>query len=142
VLPSPIQQLAHVAVAAPAPASIGTGQATTLGSAHPARHTVHPATSQPVSQPPPHSSPVTRAAATPAGQTPTPRTRYNPQPRASLTPRPPGPGCSPDPFHTPGSFGKPSGQSASPPSWSQAQQHCTSVPTEKPGQPTLYPYLP
>jgi hypothetical protein len=134
VLPSPIQQLAHVAVAAPAPPR---AQPATLETARAARRTAHPVTSQPT--PRPHRSPVTNAVS-PAGQTPTPRTRYIPRPSASLSHRPPEAGCGPDPWQPTGPFGKPSGR-PSWPSWSQVE-HCTSVPAKPPAQPTLYPYLP
>jgi hypothetical protein len=134
VLPSPIQQLAHVAVAAPAPPRTRPAM---LETARAVRRPSEVATSQPT--PRPHRSPVTNAAS-PAGQTPTPRARYIPRPSPSLSHRPPEAGCGPAPWQPTGPFGKPTGRPGWP-SWSQAE-HCTSVPTEPPGQPTLYPYLP
>jgi len=65
VLPSPIQQLAHVAVAAPAPPR---AQPATLETARAARRTAHPVTSQPT--PRPHRSPVTNAVSPAARRRP------------------------------------------------------------------------
>lgn len=88
LLPSPIQQVAHVAVAAPAPHRTGSLPSTTTSRA---RHT-H-ATLQPTSRPGPRPSHSAGTAQRP-GQTPT----------ARLTPfsLPPGHGtCSPAPRHSP-----------------------------------------
>jgi hypothetical protein len=137
VLPSPIQHLAHEAVAAPAPRRTSpTGPGELLGrSGRHVRHTVHPATSQPAAQP--HRPPATGAAPQ-AGLTPTPRTGSYPRISSSPGYRGPQPICSAVPLHSPA---KPPAPSTTPPSWYQAA-HCTSVPTEVPGKPTLYPYLP
>jgi hypothetical protein len=94
-LPSPIQQLAHVAVAAPVPPSTtsSTRQPVTLGTGRQsgsASHKAEPASSQPAPQPR-HS----RAAA-PAGR-PAPATlkpRRKPWPSSSPGFRTPGPFCS------------------------------------------------
>jgi hypothetical protein len=139
VLPSPIQQLAHVAVAAPAPPSArATGPGELLGrSGRPVRHTAQSATSHPVAQP--HQPPVTGPAPS-VGQTPTPRTGYYPRISSSPGYRLTQPICSAEPSHSPGPLGKPSA-SSSPPSWYQAA-HCTSVPTEVPVRPSQYPYIP
>jgi hypothetical protein len=133
VLPSPIQQLAHVTMAAPAPPRT---RPTILGTGRAVRRTVPGVTSQPAAQP--HRSPVTNAAS-PAGLTPTPRARNHPRPSPSLGHRPPGTGCSPHPWQPTGPFGKPTARPSS--SSSSQAEPCTSAPTE-PGRPTLYPYLP
>jgi hypothetical protein len=140
VLPSPIQHLAHVAVAAPAPpppAALGTGSRL--------RHTARPRNSQQTARPTarPHHSQVTGAVPT-AGQTPTPRTGYYPRSSSSPGYRAPEPICSAYPLHSPGSVGKPSDHSRV--SSCFPVTHPTTFPTQLPGQPkstpTLYPYLP
>jgi hypothetical protein len=137
VLPSPIQHLAHVAVAAPAPqppAALGTGTRV--------RRSDRPVTSRPVTSRParrPHHSPVT-AAPSPAAQTPTPRTGSYPRISPSPGYRGPQPICSAVPLHSPGGPGKPASHSGPP--FCSPVTHPTSIPTELPGQPTLYPYLP
>jgi hypothetical protein len=117
VLPSPIQQVAHVAVAAPAPHHSGSLPSTMTSRA---RHT-H-AKLQPTSRPGPRPSHSAGTAQRP-GQTPTPR--------AHLTPfsLPPGHGtCNPAPRHSPLPSPTPSDRSWPAFTWSP-EQSCPSVVT-------------
>ena len=131
VLPSPIQQLAHVAVAAPAPRGSSSGQ--------PELETAGPAPRvQPSSRPasaPRHSA--SAALAPSQGTTPTPH-----WPRVSPSGyRPTGPACSARPGHSPHQPPKGSPGYSPPPSWYQAAP-CMGIPTGPAGQPTLNPYAP
>ena len=117
LLPSPIQQVAHVAVAAPAPHRTGSLPSTTTSRARHAHVTL-----QPTSRPGPRPSHSAGTAERP-GQTWTPRARLTP---FSL---PPGHGtCSPAPRHSP----VPSPTASDRPSpaftWSP-QQSCASIVT-------------
>jgi hypothetical protein len=119
LLPSPIQQVAHVAVAAPAPHRSGSLPSTMTSRA---RHT-H-ATLQPTSRPGPRPSHSAGNAQRP-GQTPAPR------PRPHLTPfsLPPGHGtCSPAPRHSPVPSPTASGRSWPTFTWSP-EQSCPSIVT-------------
>ena len=136
VLPSPIQQLAHVAVAAPAPAPhrSSSRQAATLGTARPAPRKV-----QPSSQPAPAPHHTASAAAGPS-QGPIQTPHYRPLFPPSGD-RPAYPACSPDPGHSPQQPPKGSPGSSLPPSWYQTVP-CTAIPTGPASQPTLSPYMP
>ena len=127
VLPSPIQQLAHVTVAAPAPPSSSprhTGAARTP----PDRHAANQPSSQPGSRPQ-HSSPA------PLPGTLTPSPSFKPE---SPGRRSPGPSCTPVGGHSPSPQPKPTGR-PSPPSWSPPA-HCTGLPAGPSSVPTLNPY--
>jgi hypothetical protein len=128
VLPSPIQQLAHVAVAAPAPpgsdrpAALGTGRQV-------------PNKPGPSSQPAP--GPYRPAsAAQPSAQPGSPTPHYSPL-SSSPGHRPTGPACSTGAWNPPKASAHPSPL----PSWPQ-EEHCTGIPTRPAGQPTLNPYVP
>jgi hypothetical protein len=129
VLPSPIQHLAHVAVAAPAPT-----RPATLGTGRPVRPKIR-ASSQP--GPGPHH-PAAAAAAPSRGSTPHPH--FSPLSSPSPGHGRPSAGCGPSLWRSPG---PPEGGSAhsSPPSWSQTV-HCGGIPTSPASQPTLNPYVP
>jgi hypothetical protein len=117
LLPSPIQQVAHVAVAAPAPHRSGSLPSTMTSRA---RHT-H-AKLQPTSRPGPRPSHSAGNAQRP-GQTPTPRPHLTP---FSL---PPGHGtCSPAPRHSPVPSPTASDRSWPAFTWSP-EQSCPSVVT-------------
>ena len=133
VLPSPIQQLAHVTVAAPAPPSSGPPRAVT-GKRPPATHRAGQPSSQPA--PGPHHS------TSPAGVSgqPTPTPHFSPGPTSSPGRRATGPSCGPGLAHSPSPQPKASGQQI-PPSWSQGE-HCTGIPTGPADLPTLNPYVP
>jgi hypothetical protein len=134
VLPSPIQQLAHVAVAAPAPLSSGPHRSAPIGT-QPSTH----ATLQPSSQaaPGPHQS---AGLAPLPGQGKSSKPGYTPAPTRSPGHGPTGPTCSPSPGRSPSPAPKASAH-PSPPSWSQGE-HCTGIPSGPAGQPTLDPYVP
>jgi hypothetical protein len=145
VLPSPIQQLAHVAVAAPAPHSAGPPR--TLGRAQPAPSHAR-LTSAPASHPAagPHHS----ARSSPsAGPRPSPRPYYRPYSTRSPGHGVTGPFCSPDPRPSPSTAGKPSARPSLFP-WSLGSQgpqgpsgvHCAGLPTGPAGQPTMNPHAP
>jgi len=134
VLPSPIQQLAHVAVAAPAPHGSSSRQAATLGTARPVPRKV-----QPSSRPAPAPRHSASAALTPSeGTNPTPHYR---SPFSPSGHRPTYPACSPAPGHSPHQPPKGSPGPSLPPSWYQAVP-CTAIPSGPAGQPTLNPYVP
>ena len=117
VLPSPIQQLAHVAVAAPAPPSTSNQRPVTLGTGRrAASHQARPASSHPALQP--HRPSATAPAASPTPTTLRPRRK--PLPKSSPGHRAPGPACS----------AAPSGP-----------MHCGGL-TWPTAQPTPSPYLP
>ncbi len=134
VLPSPIQQLAHVTVAAPAPPSSGPHGPAPI-STRPSTH----ATLQPSSQPAPGPHHPAGLAQVP-GQGKSPKPGYNPAPARSPGHRPSGPACSPGPWRSPSPPPKASAH-PSPPSWSQ-WEHCAGIPSGPAGQPTLDPYVP
>jgi hypothetical protein len=132
VLPGPIQQLAHVTVAAPAPHSSGPHRSVTD------RTPATRAGLQPGSQPVPGPRHSTGPAQVPGQLTPTPN--YKPGPTSSPGHRATGPSCAPDPTHSPSPPPKASGY-PSPPPWSQGE-HCTGIPAGPSGAPTLNPYGP
>ena len=131
VLPSPIQQLAHVAVAAPAPHDSGSSQPATLGIGRRAPRKV-----QPSSRPAPAARhPASAAAVSSPAVTPTPHhyprrwpSYYHPTEHA-CTPRP---GYSPPPSLPPSPKGSPG--SGPPPFWYPGP--CTAIPTWPADQPT------
>jgi hypothetical protein len=130
VLPSPIQQLAHVTVAAPAPHGSGPQWPRTARtpSGTPA---AAPHGSQPAAGPQHSTSPAQ------AGQlTPTPN--FKPRPARSPRHQGTGPSCGPGPGHSPSPRPKASGY-PSLPSWYPGQ-HCTGIPHGPTGQPSPYPY--
>jgi hypothetical protein len=132
VLPGPIQQLAHVAVAAPAPPGSGPPRPLT-DQARPATRGAVQSSGQPARGPHHSTSPG------PAGQvTPTPN--FKPGPDRSRGHRPTGPSCTPGPGHSPGPQPKVSGR-PSPPSWYPGER-CTGLPTGPAGKPTPYPSAP
>jgi hypothetical protein len=135
VLPSPIQQLAHVAVAAPAPPSVSTSQYAASGTRRSPAHKGQPPAGQPAPRP-------DRAAGTsPAGgQTPTMWPRHKPLSSPSPGHRHPGPVCSAGPWHTYGPTGRASAP-PSPPSGSQPLQ-CTGLPTGQAVRPSTGSYFP
>ena len=133
VLPSPIQQLAHVTVAAPAPPS-----SSPLRSVRPGTASVTHSAVQHGSQP----APGPRHSTSPAGVSgqPTPTPHFSPGPTSSPGRRATGPSCGPGLAHSPSPQPKASGQQI-PPSWSQGE-HCTGIPTGPADLPTLNPYVP
>ena len=121
VLPSPIQQLAHVAVAAPAPHRLQLAPARHAGDG--AARAPQGAALQPAGPAPHHTA---SAAAGPSqGTTPTPRYRPLFSPSGH---RPTYPACSPGPGHSPHQPPKGSPGSSLPPSWYQTVP-CTVIPT-------------
>jgi hypothetical protein len=127
VLPSPIQQIAHVVAAAPAPshraAAMGTGRSMRTGAPT--------ATSQPGPQP--DRSAGTGPASSHAGS-PTPH--YSP-PSSAPGHHPAGPACSPGSLHL--TSPPPTGSAhagSSPP------VQCTGIPASPKAEPTLNPYVP
>jgi hypothetical protein len=133
VLPSPVQQLAHLTVAAPAPPSSRPHPSVTASAASATHLSV-----QPRSQPSPGTHHSTGAARVTGQLTPPPN--YKPGPTRSPGPRATGPSCGPGLARSPSPQPKASGY-PSPPSWSQGE-HCTGIPTGPAGQPTLNPYGP
>jgi hypothetical protein len=133
VLPSPIQQLAHVTVAAPAPPRSGPLRSVTAKRPQATDPAVQHG-SQPA--PGPHHS--TSPARVPGQPTPTPH--HKPGPTRSPGHPATGPSCGPGPVYSPSPQPKASRQ-PSPSSSSQAE-HCTGIPTGPSGVPTLNPYVP
>ncbi|MGH3230753.1 MAG: hypothetical protein ACRDOA_19620 [Streptosporangiaceae bacterium] len=133
VLPSPIQQLAHVTVAAPAPPAFRPPQPLAAGT-RPARSAAVRSSDQPARGPHHSASP----AQDPDRVTPTPNFTLHPirSPGHPAT----GPSCGPSPGHSPGPRPKPSGYPGLPP-WYPGG-YCTGLPTGPAGQPTPYPYVP
>jgi hypothetical protein len=129
LLPSSIQQLAHVAVAAPAPHHHSQPQPPSMpGTARP----VVSASRSPSSQP--SATPQHSAGPAPASSRPgTRKSLYTPPASSSPGYRPARPIC------TPGSYraGVPTSRPTSLPSWAQSQGvHCTGYPTGPGFQPT------
>jgi hypothetical protein len=138
VLPSPIQQLAHVTVAAPAPHSIAPQQSRTHRRGRTAASKA-PVTSPPASHPTP--SPQRSAGSAPSpGQGTFRKPSYKPSPTGSTGHGVTGPICTPSPWPSPGAPGTSSAH-PSPPSWSTGE-HCTGLPTGPSGEPTRSPYAP
>ena len=131
VLPSPIQQLAHVTVAAPAPPSSSPQRSVRPGTAS-GTHTPVQHGSQPAAGPHHSTSP-----AGVSGQ-PTPTPHFSPGPTSSPGRRATGPSCGPGLAHSPSPQPKASGHPSPPPSWSQGE-HCTGIPTGPADLPTLSP---
>jgi hypothetical protein len=139
LLPSPVQQLAHVTVAAPAPHR--SGASGTLGSGKRVRRTTS-TTPHPTPDPAPRRD---RSAATSPAADPT---RSRPPYHAPGTSRPsvhPGERvCSASPRHST----EPSPESSSTPysglpgTWYQEQELCTTIPTGSAGQGNPTPYIP
>ena len=134
VLPSPIQQLAHVTVAAPAPPS-----SSPLRSVRPGTASVTHSAVQHGSQ----AAPGPRHSTSPAGVSgqPTPTPHFSPGPTSSPGRRATGPSCGPGLAHSPSPQPKASGHPSPPPSWSQGE-HCTGIPTGPADLPTLSPTFP
>ena len=131
VLPSPIQQLAHVTVAAPAPPS-----SSPLRSVRPGTASVTHSAVQHGSQPAPGPHHSTSPAGVSGQPTPTPH--FSPGPTSSPGRRATGPSCGPGLAHSPSPQPKASGHPSPPPSWSQGE-HCTGIPTGPADLPTLSP---
>ena len=134
VLPSPIQQLAHVTVAAPAPLS-----SSPLRSVRPGTASVTHSAVQHGSQPAPGPHHSTSPAGVSGQPTPTPH--FSPGPTSSPGRRATGPSCGPGLAHSPSPQPKASGHPSPPPSWSQGE-HCTGIPTGPADLPTLSPTFP
>jgi hypothetical protein len=134
VLPSPIQQLAHVTVAAPAPPSSSPLRAVRPGTAS-AAHSAVQHGSQPA--PGPHHS---ASPARVSGQ-PTPTPPFKPGPTRSPGRTAAGPSCGPGLVHSPSPQPQASGHPSPSPSWSQGE-HCTGIPTGPADLPTLSPTFP
>ena len=128
-LPSPIQHLAHVAVAAPAPPS--SGPPAILGTGRPAPRADRAAGQQ---APGPRRS----AGAEASSQATSPQPHFTRQPRRS--PGYDSAGCSPGPWPSPGPSAKPPA-SPSPPSWPPTAP-CWGVPTGPGSRPTSNLRLP
>jgi hypothetical protein len=144
VLPSPIQQLAHTTVAAPAPGRSGPTGAAASGPGQTTGRGSRADKSQP-SSPPPHSAAPVQSSASSAQS---PRTRSTPPYSPSAVRPSPGSTCSASSWPPRGQSqkGPDHGSPGSP--WSQPV-HCASVPTPQPtAQPTVqptqygYPYTP
>ena len=134
VLPSPIQQLAHVAVAAPAPHDSGSSQSATLGMGRRA-----PRKAQPSSRPAPAPRhPASAAAVSSPAVTPAPH--HHPRSWPSYR-RPTEQACSPRPGYSPPPSPEGSPGSGPPPFW-YPPGPCTAIPTWPTGQPTLNPRVP
>ncbi|MGH3290093.1 MAG: hypothetical protein ACRDPD_36335 [Streptosporangiaceae bacterium] len=133
VLPSPIQQLAHVTVAAPAPPSSSPLRSVRPGTAS-ATHSAVQHGSQPASGPH-HSASPARVS----GQ-PTPTPHFKPGPTRSPGRPATGSSCGPGLVYSPSPQPKASGH-PSPSPWSQGE-HCTGIPTGPADLPTLSPTFP
>jgi hypothetical protein len=133
VLPSPIQQLAHVTVAAPAPPSSDPDRPGRVK-----RPPVTHAAGQRGSQPAPAPRHSTSPAPVPGQMTPTPN--FKPGATRSPSRRATEPSCSPGVVHSPSPQPKASGY-PSPPWWSHPE-YCNGIPTRPAGEPTLSPYVP
>ena len=140
VLPGPIQQLAHVTVAAPAPHSTAPRPSRThrSGRTAPGKALV----GSPASHPTPSPRPSAGSAPSP-GQGIFLKPSFKPSATGSAGHGAPGPICFPGPWPSPGTPGKPSAQ-PSPPSWSPVShgEHCTGLPTGPSARPTLNPHTP
>jgi hypothetical protein len=134
VLPSPIQQLAHVVAAAPAPPGSGANSLAASGTRRAPPKT--PVTSQPAAGP--HHS--AGAAPSPGpGNTATPSNRplHSPSPGHGR----PTPSCLPSLWRPPGPSATGSARSSPSPSRSQSE-HCSTSSTSPTEKPTLNPYVP
>ena len=138
VLPGPIQQLAHVTVAAPAPHSIAPQQSRTHRRGRTAASNA-PVTSPPASHPTPRPQRSAGSAPSP-GQGTFPKPSYKPSPTGSTGHGVTGPICTPSPWPSPGAPGTSSAHPSPPPWWTG--EHCTGLPTGPSGVPTRNPYAP
>lgn len=135
LLPSPIQQMAHDTVAAPAPHSSRPDRSTAYAAAQAAGPEVSKTSHRPAPRPE-RSASVAR---------PTPPVQSHSPGFGLVTPessgyRPSQPTCSPGPGHTPSPSPKASVHPSSVPSWYQGEHDCVPVwPTSKPSP---YPYVP
>jgi hypothetical protein len=134
VLPSPVQQLAHVTVAAPAPHHAGSLPSAAAAGARRAA----PGTLQPASRPGPGPA-HTRETARPSGHGQTAKAHFPP-----VVSPPPGQvptwqACSPVPTYPPGP--SPTASPSRTPAWRQAV-YCPSTFTWPSSQPSLHPYSP
>lgn len=127
VLPSPIQQLAHVTVAAPAPPS-SSPRNTGAAGAPLDKHAANRPSSQPDLRPRHSTSP----AQPPGKLTPSPNFRPGSSGRRTT-----GPSCAPVQGHSPSPQPRPTGR-PSPPPWPPV--HCTGLPAGPSSVPTLSPY--
>lgn len=140
VLPSPIQQLAHVTVAAPAPPSSGALRPVTAK-----RPQATDRAGQPSSQPAPGPHHSTSPAQVHGQLTPTPN--FKPRPTGSPGHGATGPSCGPGLAHSPSPQPKASGPEPkasgypSLPSWYPGE-YCTGIPARPSDEPTLHPYVP
>jgi len=135
VLPSPIQQLAHVTVAAPAPHRTRSLPSTaTWGARHAA-----PGTLQPNSRPAPGPSHPPGTAR--PGQAHTRRAHFPPGFSPSPGHGPTRPACSSHPWYSPDPSPPASAHPSPVPTWSQLQ-YCPGSLTSPPGQPSLHPSAP
>jgi hypothetical protein len=131
VLPGPVQQLAHVTVAAPAPPSPGR---------HPARPSrARSATPRPSSSPASGPAPSS-GQAQPPGRGGSPKPSYKPLPSGSPGRRSTGMACGLIPQRWPSPPPKASAY-PSPPSWFEGEK-CTGIPSGPKAVPTLDPYVP
>ena len=132
LLPSPIQQVAHVAVAAPAPHHSGSLPSTATSRVRRAPDTLRP-TSQPAPGPS-HSAGTGQRS----GHRLTPKTHLSPTLWPPSDHGPTGSTCSPGLGHSP----SPSPQASSRPSpWFQTV-YCTGSFTSPSSQPSLHPFAP
>jgi hypothetical protein len=130
VLPSPLQQLAHVTVAAPAPPGSSPLRAVGPGTTSDAHSAVQHG-SQPAPGPRRSASP-TRVPGQPSSTPP-----FKPRPTRSPGRTAARPSCSPG-LHSPSPQPKASGLPSPLPSWPQGE-HCTGIPTGPAHLPTLSP---
>ena len=138
VLPGPIQQLAHVAVAAPAPPSSAPARPATLGRGTPASSPA-PVTGAPARRTSPEPRPSPDSA--PDSSRGLFSTRGY---RAAATAAPGygafGPACTPTPSSSTSPTSKPSARPSLPAWWPTAPARCPVVPAGLPGAPTLVPH--
>ena len=134
-LPSPIQQLAHVAVAAPAPHSSRPYQSTASTAAQGAVPQVSATSHRPTSGPDRPTRPATWPTPSPHSR----KTGFGLVPSGSPGFRLGGPTCSPGAWQTPSPSPKVSTRPSSPPFWPQPEYCFPSAPT---GQPTPRPNVP
>jgi hypothetical protein len=132
VLPSPIQQVAHIAVAAPAPHRSGS-----LPSTATSRVRRVPATLRPTSQPAPRPDHSPGTAQRPS-HWPRPKTHLSPTLWPPSDRGPTGSTCSPGLGNSPSPSPQASGR---PRPWSQ-QVYCTGSVTWPSSQPTQHPFAP
>ena len=135
LLPSPIQQVAHDTVAAPAPHSSRPDRSTAYAAAQAARPEVSKTSHRPAPGP-------ERSA---SAARPTPPVHSHKPGFGLVSPGTPGyrpgePTCSPSLGHTPSPSPKASAHPSSVPSWYQGEYYC--VPVRPTSTPSSYPYVP